>query len=56
MERVMIVAAIVMILGLLLWAMPLPPKVQEGGKIAFVIGLFFVVWALTGRGFELHLK
>ncbi len=47
----MIYALLVLLLGILLWALPpLPPKVQEAGRLCFFVGLFFAVWLLSQRG------
>lgn len=43
------IAVIVTVIGILAYALASNPKVQEIGRIAFGVGLFFVLWQLVGR-------
>jgi hypothetical protein len=43
------IPAFVCLAGLLVYGFAANPKLQEVGRIAYQVGLFFVVWTLAGR-------
>ncbi len=47
MTVVAIVPALVMVVGLLLWCLPVPPKVSEAGKWMFVCGLLVTLCVMA---------
>jgi len=46
---VAIIPVIVLVVGLLTYALAGNPKAQEAGRIAFFVGLFFAVAAAAGH-------
>jgi hypothetical protein len=44
---------IVLIVGLLLWALAANPLVKDAGRMMFVIGLFWSVYAVVGHTVKL---
>lgn len=42
-----IVPVLVLVVGLLVWAVSTNPVVKDAGRGAFFIGLFFTVWITT---------
>lgn len=42
-----IVPALVLIVGLLMWAFGPGPKLQEAGRIMFFCGMFVITWILS---------
>ena len=53
MTVIALVSVLVCVLGLLLWVLPLPPKVQEAGKIMFAAGLLASLLAVAGKAIKL---
>ncbi len=49
-----LVPIIAIIVGILLWVMPLPPKVQEAGRILFAVGAFWLVGGEHGPGIQIR--
>lgn len=43
----MAVPLVVCVVGILMFALSNNPKISEMGKIAFFVGLFFVVWIVS---------
>lgn len=50
---VAIIPVIVLLLGLVLYALPINPKVQQLGYALFCVGAFFTVSVLSGRTIRL---
>lgn len=50
---VTIVPVLVLIVGLLVYALAANPKVVELGRIAYFVGLLVTVWAVASRVFRL---
>jgi hypothetical protein len=42
-----IVPFVVLVIGILVWALASNPLVKDAGRIWFIIGSFFVVWVLS---------
>ncbi len=47
------VALLCAVVGAFLYAISANAKVAEMGRIAFMVGLFFCVWAVSGRTWRL---
>lgn len=46
---VAVLPLVVLVVGALLYALPLDPKVNEMGRIAFFVGLFWLVYSFAGH-------
>ena len=44
-----LVPVLVMLLGGIMWFVSSNPKVADAGRGLFFIGVFFIVWQLSGR-------
>lgn len=49
----MLVPLAVALVGLVVWWVPLNPEVNEAGRILFMLGAFFTLWAVSGRHISL---
>lgn len=45
----MLIPLIVAIVGLIVWWKPLNPKVNDAGRILFILGVAFTLYAVSGR-------
>ncbi len=52
-DIVLTVALLVMVVGLILYALPNNPKTSEIGRLMFLVGLFFVLASVGGRSVRL---
>jgi hypothetical protein len=48
-----IVPLLVLVVGLVLWLLPVPPPIKEMGKIAFFVGLLWLVYMFSQRQIKL---
>lgn len=46
---VAIIPLLVLVVGVLMYALAANPKLAEIGRIMFAVGLFWLVWAVSGK-------
>ncbi len=52
-STLMLVSLAVAVVGLVVWWIPLNPKVNDTGRILFMLGAFFTLLAVSGRHLSL---